>query len=353
MIDRLLHYYTEGFPSRKDHPPGITGTFRYLHTLINLWPEGLQRLMKLQPLFSLATSLLVIFLFQKGFEYVPIAIVSTIFAFFYITFRLYPLKEKKGAITSLWDTALIFIINNMLLFVLPFYFESMTFPSRNMLFAPLILGLTIIAGWFSVYQRFIAKHPLRSSLFYALTFFCVLNFLLPVLFGTRNIWSLLISGGVAAAAVLIFVYPHIELLKNRKNSLVFIIGICLFFILLWFSRSLIPPSPLKLTRATACRKIELYKPIEAFSRSNFNSASEVYFYSSIFAPRGLKEKIDHVWYHNGRRLFTVSLNEIRGGRKQGFGTWSRHTILEGPGKYTVEVWTAGGQLLGMGHFSLN
>jgi len=353
MINRLLRYYAKGFPSRKVQPAGITGTFRYLGTLITLWPEGLQRLMKLQPVFSLATSLLVIILFKKGFEYVPLAIVSTIFAFFYITFRLYLLKEKKGVITSLWDTALIFIINNMLLFVLPFYFESMTFPSRNMLFTPLILGLAVNAGWFSLYQRFIVEHPMRSSLFYALTFFCVLNFLLPVLFGTRNIWSLLISGSIAAAAVLVFVYPHIKLLKNRKNTLVFIAGIFLFFILLWFGRSLIPPSPLKLTRATACRKIELYNPIEPFSRSSINSASEVYFYSSIFAPRGLKEKIDHVWYHNGKCLFTVSLSEIRGGRKQGFGTWSRHTILEGPGKYTVEVWTAGGQLVGEGHFYLD
>jgi hypothetical protein len=353
MHGRLFHYYTEGFPSRKIYPASVRGTIRYLHSLITLWPEGLQRIMKLQPFFSLATSLLVIFLFQKGFEYVPLAIVSTIFAFFYITFRLYLLKEKKGVITSLWDTALIFIINNMLLFILPFYFESMTIPSRNMLFAPLILGLAIIAGWFTLYQRFIVEHPMRSSLFYALTFFCVLNFLLPVLFGIRNIWSLLIAGGIAAAAVLIFVYPHIDLLKNRKNTIVFITGICLFFIFLWLGRSLVPPSPLKLTRATACRAIELYKPVEPFSRSSLSSVAEVYFYSSIFAPRGLKEKIDHVWYHNGKCLFTVSLSEIRGGRKQGFGTWSRHTILEGPGKYTVEVWTSGGQLLGKGYFYLN
>jgi len=352
MAIRLLHYYTEGFPSRHNYGTGTRGLLRYLHAVITIWPEGLQRIMNFQPLFSLATSLLVIFLFKKGFEYVPIAIVSTIFAFFYIIFRLYSSKERKGVITSLWDTALIFIINNMLLFVLPFYFESMTFPSRNMLFAPVIIGLAVIAGWFSLYQRFIARHPLRSSLFYALTFFCVLNFLLPVLFGMRNIWSLLISGGIAAAAVLIFVYPHIDLLKNKKNTLTFIAGICIFFILLWFGRSLIPPSPLKLTHTTACRAIEEYKPAEPFSLLKTELNSEVYFYSSIFAPRGLTEKIDHIWFHNGRRLFTVSLSEIRGGRKQGFGTWSRHIILEGSGTYTVEVWTAGGQLLGAGQFVL-
>jgi hypothetical protein len=353
MIGSIRHYYTEGFPAWKDRGRGISGFIQYLREVISIWPEGLQRIMKFQPLFSLLTSLLVIFLFKKGFEYVPITIVSTIFAFFYIIFRLYSKKKKNGVITSLWDTALIFIINNMLLFVLPFYFESMTIPSRNMLFTPVIIGLAVIAGWFSLYQRFIARHPLRSSLFYALTFFCVLNFLLPVLFGMRNIWSLLISGGIAAAAVLIFVFPHIDLLQNKKNTMAFISGICLFFVLLWFGRSLIPPSPLKLTHTTACRGIELYKPVEPSNNMKAELNSEVYFYSSIFAPRGLSEKIDHIWYHNGRRLFTVSLSEIRGGRKQGFGTWSRHVILEGSGKYTVEVWTDGGQLLGEGNFLIH
>ncbi len=282
----------------------------------------------------------------------PIAIISVIFAFFYITFRLYLSKQKTGLLASFWDTALIFILNNMLLFVLPFYFESMTVPSRNILFAPLLVGLAIIAGWFELYQRFVARHPLRGSLFYALTFFCVLNFLLPIVMGMRNIWSLLIAGGIAAIAVIVFVYPHIDMMKNKKNTAVFILGIILSFTLLWFGRSLIPPSPLKLTRATACIEIENYRPKDPFIKASAKETPEVYFYSSIFAPRGLAEKINHVWYHNGRKLLTISLSEIKGGRKEGFGTWSRRLILEGQGRYTVEIWTDGGQLLGTGNFIL-
>ncbi|TFH38836.1 MAG: DUF2914 domain-containing protein, partial [Chrysiogenales bacterium] len=239
-----------------------------------------------------------------------------------------------------------------LLFVLPFYLETTTFPSRNMIFAPLIIAMVIIASWFSIYSRFIAKHPLRSSLFYAITSFCVLNLIFPIIFGMRNIWSLLSAGIIAAAAVAIFIYPHIDIIKNRRNRVIFLLGIGIFFILLWIGRSLIPPAPLKLTRTEACRGIENFRPFESFRRAKASETEIVFFYSSIFAPRGLSEKIHHYWSHNGKRLFSVSLTKIHGGRKEGFGTWSQHTIKEGPGTYAVEVWTDGGQLLGSGEFNL-
>ncbi|MDD4352688.1 MAG: DUF5924 family protein, partial [Candidatus Gracilibacteria bacterium] len=234
---KIIRHYTEGIPPRSAFPPGWRGIASYIASIFNDMPIGLIRVMKLQPIFALVTSLLVIFLFRKGFEYVPIAIVSVIFAFFYITYRLYLMREKKSILASLWDTALLFILNNMLLFILPFYFESMTFPSRNMLFAPIIISLSVVSNWYYLYQRAIARHPLRSSLFYALTFFCVLNFLFPIIFGMRNITSLLVSGGIAALAVVLFVYPHIDILKNIKNTFVIIAGILIILSLLWFGRS--------------------------------------------------------------------------------------------------------------------
>lgn len=353
MLKKIITYYMEGIPSRKNLMPEASGPIQYLRILFMDMPVGLVRLMQLQPLFALVTSLLCIFMLKRGFEYVPVVIVSLIFAFFYITFRLYLMKNSKKILSRFWDAALLFLLNNMLLFVLPFYIESMTVPSRNMLFAPIIIGLTVISGWFSLYQRWIMKHSLRSSLFYALTFFCVLNFLFPVLFGMRNIWSLLISGSISSLAVVLFVYPHIYLLKNKKNTLIFLLSTGLLFALLWFGRSIIPPSPLKLTHSAACLEIADFRAQYPFTTINTDVAHEVYFYTSIFAPRGLSERINHVWYHNSRKLFTVSLKEIHGGRKEGFGTWSRHIIREGPGIYCIEVWTAGGQLLGTGEFVLN
>lgn len=353
MLRRLIYLLSEGIPPRKNFPAGLQGRFQWLGDILVNTPPGMARLMKLQPLFALASSVVVLVLFEKGFEKTPLVIVMVIFAFIYITYRLYLMKEMNGPYAALWDMALIFALCNSLLFVIPFYFESMTVPSRNMLFAPLILGLTVIANWFTLYQKLIVSHPLRSSLFYALTFFCALNFLLPVIFGMRNIWSLLISGGAAATAVAVFIYPHTDFLKSKKSTFAFFAGIAIFISLLWLGRSFIPPAPLKLTRATACAGIESYRPVDPFASTAIDRGQTVHFYTAIFAPRGLKEKINHVWFHNGKRLFTVHLSEISGGRREGFGTWSNHVINEGPGKYTVEVWTDGGQLLGGGSFRLD
>jgi hypothetical protein len=351
VLKRLIHYYTEGIPSRKDLMPETSGLIAYLRIIFESMPAGLHRLMKLQPVFALGTSLFCIFMLKRGFEYIPVVIVSLIFAFFCITSRLYLMKNPgKKILNVLWDTALLFLLNNMLLFVLPFYMESMTLPSRNMLFAPIIVGLTVISGWYSLYKRWIIKYPLWSSLFYALTFFCVLNFLFPILFGMRNKWSLLTSGVISSLAVLLFVYPHIDVLKNKKNTIIFLLGTVFLFAFLWLGRGIIPPAPLKLMRTTACLAIEDYRPRDSFAVIDGKAAQEIYFYTSIFAPRGLSEGIQHVWYHNNRKLFIVSLKEIHGGRANGFGTWSRHAVREGPGTYRIEVWTAGGQLLGTGGF---
>ncbi len=330
----------------------MTGFFRWVEEILVNTPPGLARLMKIQPVFALVSSFFVLFLFEKGFEKAPLIIALCLFAVFYITSKLYFIKDPKGVFTMLLDTALVFALSSMLLFVTPFYLESMSIPSRNMLFTPLILALAVIANWYELYLKIIAPHPLRSSLFYALTFFCVLNFLLPVIFGVRNIWSLMIAGAASALMALVFVYPKAEFMKSGRNTAMFFAGIALFLAFLWAGRSFIPPAPLRLTRATACKAIEAYRPAGAFSSAPLEENPEVYFYSAIFAPRGLAEKINHVWRHNGRRLFTVYLSEIRGGRKAGFGTWSKHRILEGAGTYTVEVWTAGGQYLGSEKFVL-
>ena len=314
-------------------------------------PPGLSRLMNLQPITALLTSLACIFLLRKGYEHAPIMIIFVFFAFFYLTFRL-RIQKRGGILPKMWDTALLFMINDMIIFVMPFYFESMTFPSRNMVFAPVLLFLAVLAHWYRLYQRVVLPYPMIGSIFYSLTFFCVLNFIFPVFLGMRNQWSLLLSGIIASISVIIFINPHIPVLRHRKNAVLSLIGIALFLAVLWFGRSAIPPAPLMLVNATACSGVTDLMPVNPFTAAGAGAFQEVYFFSSIYAPRGLREKIYHTWYHDGEGLFSVNLREIYGGRKQGFRTWSRHTILEGPGKYTVEVWTEGGQLVGSRNFYL-
>ncbi|MFH0974570.1 MAG: DUF5924 family protein [Spirochaetota bacterium] len=352
MIKKIIRYYSEGIPPRKNFPAGFPGLLLYIKNIFNEMPPGISRVLKLQPVIAFGSGFAVIFLLKRGFEYIPIITVFIIFTFVYLAFKIYLMKNSSAIPAKLADITVMFSVNYMLLFILPFYFESMTFPSRNIVFGLIIAGLAVISNWYYLFEKLILNSIFASSVYYALIFFCVLNFIFPVIFGMRNIWSLVISGSIAAVTALMFLYHHIRIKKDLKAAAKFTSGLVLSLALVWFGRSFIPPAPLKLISAIACEGIEEYRPVLPFTINSIENVNEAYFFSSIFAPKGLKEKIDHVWYFNGKKLLSIHLSEISGGRNYGFGTWSKHTIMEGPGIYTVEIWTSGGQFLGEGSFVL-
>lgn len=69
--------------------------------------------------------------------------------------------------------------------------------------------------------------------------------------------------------------------------------------------------------------------------------------TAIRAPLGLRDRLFHVWRHDGVRLDTIPLR-ISGGRRAGFRTWSvKHNFGSEPwGTWTCTVETAAGQRLG-------
>ena len=72
------------------------------------------------------------------------------------------------------------------------------------------------------------------------------------------------------------------------------------------------------------------------------------------APGGLRQDIAHVWRRNGVVIVRIPLAPVQGGRAEGFRTWSRRTDLRPPlaGRYTVDVVTSSGQLVGRLRFSI-
>jgi hypothetical protein len=77
-------------------------------------------------------------------------------------------------------------------------------------------------------------------------------------------------------------------------------------------------------------------------------------YTAVYAPAGLRQPIEHVWWKDGRLVGSVPLSPVRGGRKEGFRTYSRKTDLQPPyeGRYRVDVVTASGQLIGRLRFTV-
>ena len=73
--------------------------------------------------------------------------------------------------------------------------------------------------------------------------------------------------------------------------------------------------------------------------------------TAISAPRGLAERIYHVWRHNGKVVDRIAL-DINGGRKEGYRAWTqkRNFPADPSGKWRVDVLTDGGQMLGVLRF---
>jgi len=77
-------------------------------------------------------------------------------------------------------------------------------------------------------------------------------------------------------------------------------------------------------------------------------------YTAVNAPGGLKQAIEHVWARNGVVIARIPLSPVSGGRADGFRTYSVTRRLTPPiaGRYTVDVVTASGQLIGRLRFAV-
>jgi len=70
--------------------------------------------------------------------------------------------------------------------------------------------------------------------------------------------------------------------------------------------------------------------------------------TAIYAPAGLRQPVEHVWRHDGQVVNVVRLTPVRGGRREGFRTFSRKTAFPAAavGRWRVDVTTESGQLIG-------
>jgi hypothetical protein len=127
--------------------------------------------------------------------------------------------------------------------------------------------------------------------------------------------------------------------------------------IVWRFPVLIPPAPMFIARAGAARDVVNHEPVEAIDRT-IDAATVARWgtlaaYSAIYAPAGMQQAIEHVWYRDGREIARIPLSPIMGGRREGFRTFSRRHVREPvAGRYRVDVMTASGQLIGRIRFAV-
>jgi hypothetical protein len=126
----------------------------------------------------------------------------------------------------------------------------------------------------------------------------------------------------------------------------------------WLVRPAVPPAPVSLVRPTLARAVTDLEPIDPVARVTMNDLRAwggLTAFTPVAAPAALLQAIEHRWRHEGRVVSTVKLaTPVHGGRPGGFRTFSRKTDFppDALGRWTVDVMTASGQLIGRLRFEV-
>lgn len=361
------------------------------------------------PYFSFATGIISALMMKRGYDRV-----SWLLAALFVSWTvvgLVPLLQDRAEhsdrslIKALHFGAVILAqsaAQEVLFFVLPFYYWSTSLRSANVVFFVLLLVVVLLTLIDPIFER-IAALPLASMALLAVANFAALNFALPVVIGLPNTISL--HASVLLTTLLLTLYATYTKPKASRlpatdatppsprqddepsnaqvetasalapqptrpaqvaatglhKRLIFASLIALLAMLsIWILdlQIIIPPAPLRVTQGLACRQIIEREPhgishsFVVDSKDLQGSLEPVYCYTAIQAPRGLKDKIEHRWYQDGRLINTVPLSSIKGGRKEGYRTWSvkRNFPKDPTGDWLCEARTQGGQIIGQVRF---
>jgi hypothetical protein len=249
------------------------------------------------------------------------------------------------------------LAHGVLLFVLPAYYAAATWSSRNAVFPVAVAAcalLTTIDPW---YRRLVGPRPWLGDALVGFSTFAALDVALPLV-GVQPIAALALSAALAVLALAPAFRRRGAHTWRRAASRAAVFAVAAA-ILAWSGRSLVPPAPLFLARAVAARGVERMEPVDVIDDGSVPAATVsewggIAAYTAIYAPGGLAQPIAHVWRRDGRVVARIPLSPVRGGRAEGFRTWSRRTDLAPPlaGRYRVDVVTASDQLIGRLRFTI-
>lgn len=236
-----------------------------------------------------------------------------------------------------------------LFFVLPFFLITTAWNTGQMVFTAFLVLAAIISIVDPIYYRWLAPRRWLYFSFHGMTLFAVLLTALPIMFHLPTSesygWALLVSvlltlPKVAKTSSLVWWKRSAAML-----GLALVVGLSGMLVRPW-----IPPATLRLTQVAITDQIDrdTRSPVHTFKRVTPAQLRQgLYAYTAIQAPRGLHERIYHVWTHEGKVIDRVAL-EIKGVREAGFRSWSHkqnfpeHSL----GRWRILVTTEANQVIG-------
>ncbi len=243
-----------------------------------------------------------------------------------------------------------------LFFVLPFFFVTTTWYSGQLAFTGLLGGAGLISIIDPLYYKWLAPRRWLFMALHTLTLFAALLTALPIIVHLTTAQSYKLALGIA----MLLSFPSLASgypINSWKRGL----GVVAMTLAIggagWMARFWVPPATLWLTEAAISTRFDNQNrtPGESIQEIGVNQlrSAGLYAYTSINAPRGLNERIYHVWRHNGEEVERIAL-DIKGGREEGYRAWTHKQNFPPDvlGKWQVRVLTEDGQMIGVLRFDV-
>lgn len=302
---------------------------------------------------SLASGLAALFVFRRGLP--DVSVIVGYLLLLWLLFAVFaelraPLVARgRRLVVSAVDYTIQTLCHYLLLFVLPAYYASTTLASPNASFLLALVGAALVTAVDPWYRAVVQPRRWLGHALLAFSMFAALNVALPLV-GLRPFWALQGSAVLCALALAPALRRSGGSWKGAGGRAVVFAGVAVALVAPL--RAWIPPAPLHLARATLAWSVSGLEPVgplaSPISAAILRELGGVAAFTAIYAPAGLREPVFHVWKKDGRAVATVPLSPVRGGRAEGFRTYSHKTDF-GPspaGRWEVDVVTEHGQLVG-------
>jgi len=246
------------------------------------------------------------------------------------------------------------LYHGVLLFLLPAYWASTTPDSRNIVFLLLLVALVLLATFDPWYRAAVDRLPALIDVFFFVSVFAALNVALPLI-GVPPFWAMLLSAWSAVVGLSPALRRSRRWPWRRALGVTAIAGVGAATVA-FAAPAWIPPAPLFLARATLARDVAGDEPVAPLGPAlGPDDLRGLVAFTAVHAPAGLRQPIAHVWRREGRIVSVVRLSPVHGGRREGFRTYSRKTVMPSDpvGRWSVDVVTDSGQLIGRLRFRVD
>lgn len=308
-------------------------------------------------LASLVGGLLTLFVFRRGLPHVSL-IVGYLLLLWLLVAVLVQVREtletsEKRSVrfmVTATEYTIQTLYHGVLLFLLPAYWAATTLASPNVVFLALLVGLALLATFDPWYQALVPPRPWLGYVFFLISMFGALNLALPLV-GVPPFWALLAAAWLAVMALT----PAICRARGWRWSTGLSVTALVGLVLAGgagLRPIVIPPAPLFVARKALGWTVATIDSLEPIAGAPIHADElkerGLVAYTAIYAPAGLRQPVEHVWRLEGRIINVVRLTPVEGGRREGYRTFSRKTTFpdQPVGRWTVDVMTASGQLIG-------